>query len=118
MTVHVLDVDVIWLNDAEVCTLTELTELSGLTLAEVTELMESGAIEAREAAPPAPTTPTGTPDKRVVPVSTVTLVRAARRLRDDFELDLSGLSVAMNLLRRIHELERQLDAVYARHPRN
>jgi chaperone modulatory protein CbpM len=107
MTVHVLDVDVVWLNDAEVCSLSELAELSGLSPTEIDHLLESGAITAAG----------GAPDRPAVAISTVTLARTARRLRDDFELAPSGLCVAMNLLQRIRELERQLDEAYARHPR-
>lgn len=106
MTVHVLDVDVVWLNDAELCSLSELAELSGLSPAEIDHLLESGAITAG-----------GAPDRPAVAVSTVTLARTARRLRDDFELAPSGLCVAMTLLQRIRELERRLDEAYARHPR-
>ncbi|WP_369125181.1 chaperone modulator CbpM, partial [Cryobacterium sp. RTS3] len=42
--------------------------------------------------------------------------RTARRLRDDFELDGHGLAVALNLLRRIRELEAQLTHAQAKLP--
>lgn len=38
----------------------------------------------------------------------VHVVKQARRLRDDFELDRNGVSVAMTLLNRIEALENQI----------
>jgi hypothetical protein len=37
-------------------------------------------------------------------------------LRDDFDLDASGLLVALGLLDRVHELEREIRALRARLP--
>lgn len=95
----------VWLDESGVCSLTHLSELSGLSAAEVQELIDSGAlVPARLEA--------GTP---VFASTTVVVARTARRLRDDFELDMAGLSVAMSLLRRIEALQRELDYVRARH---
>jgi chaperone modulatory protein CbpM len=43
-------------------------------------------------------------------------VRAVRRLREDFDLDAHGVSVALALLDRIEALERQLRALRAQLP--
>ena len=39
--------------------------------------------------------------------------RTARRLRDDFELNPDGLALAMRLLERVEELERELERLRA-----
>ena len=43
-------------------------------------------------------------------------VRAVRRLRDDLGLDTHGVSVALALMERIDDLERQLRALRAQFP--
>jgi chaperone modulatory protein CbpM len=42
--------------------------------------------------------------------------RAARRLRNDFDLDSSALILALSLLDRVHELEQQLRKLRAQFP--
>jgi chaperone modulatory protein CbpM len=46
----------------------------------------------------------------------VTVARTACRLRDDFELDTSGLSVALTLLQRVRTLEEELARLRAQFP--
>lgn len=98
----------VWLNETTLCSFDDLAELSGLSRAELTMLVDSGVLH------PAPAAPAS---GSVFYASCVVQVRAARRLRDDFELDQSGLAVAVNLLARIQDLEhqlRELDAKYRR----
>jgi chaperone modulatory protein CbpM len=89
--------DAQWLHDAEV-SIEELAEMSGLPIELLRELVEYGAL---------------------IPADTqsahwsfagdcVVTVRTVSRLREDFDLDANALSVALNLIERIHGLEAQL----------
>src|SRR4051795_13203374 len=96
--------DAVWLNESDVCSIEHFAELSGMPLAEMQDLVESGAIR--------PTQENVEPASFAV--QEVSIVIAARRLRDDFELDRHGLAVALSLLRRIRALETELRTVEAR----
>jgi len=102
--------DPVWLNEAALCSFDDLVELSGLAPSELAMLVESGVLQ--------PAQPEGeeAAGGSVFYASCIVQVRSARRLRDDFELDAAGLAVAVNLLGRIQELERQLQALTARQP--
>src|ERR1019366_9307900 len=100
-------VEAVWLNESEVCSLDDLLQASGLSQEELQEFIESGVIEPVER----------DADARVFRANCIVVARTARRLRDDFELDTHGVAVALNLLRRIRELEAELEDVYARLPR-
>ena len=104
MRTHI--VEAIWLNDAGLCSLEQLAEYSGLTRAELEDLVEMGEI--------APTSVDAEND--LYETHYIVIARTARRLRDDFELDGHGLAVALNLLRRIRELEAELNAIRAKLP--
>lgn len=111
-------VEALPLDESALCTVDELVLFSGLSEAEVLALVDNGAIAPAEA--PAPTdmqtqvqSQTQTQTHRVFYVSCIPLARTARRLRDDFELDPNGLSVAMSLLGRIRDLEARIAAVRA-----
>ena len=95
--------EVIWLDETHVYSLTEMAELSGLAAAELSELVACGVLVSadREREEPA------------FSARSITIARTARRMRDDFELDMQGLSVALTLLRRIGELESELCNVRA-----
>lgn len=96
MRIHVTDAN--WLNESDVCSIEHFAELSGMSLADVQELVECGAIRpAQESVDPSSYS-----------MQEVSIVIAARRLRDDFELDQHGLEVALSLLRRIRVLEAEL----------
>lgn len=86
------------LGDTEFCSANELQNVSGLTPHELAELIDSGILVSR--------------DERdaiaVYSIDCITVVKTARKLRDDFELDAHGISLAMTLLKRIDELQRQL----------
>lgn len=104
---NIIVAEAVWLNETEVCSLDDLMQASGLSEVELRELLDSGAIEPvnRDTAP------------HVFRASHIVIARSARRLRDDFELDIRGMAVAMNLLRRIGELEAQVNDLRARMPR-
>lgn len=97
--------EVIWLDEPHVYSLTEVAELSGLAAAELRELFECGVL--------VPAEREREHDGPEFAARTITIARTARRLRDDFELDMQGLSVALTLLRRIGELESELCNVRA-----
>ena len=96
-------IEAVWLHGNEVCHIEHLVEVSGLTIDEINHLIESEVI-----------TPT---DEMIQPYSfalqTILTVKTARRLRDDFELDRNGLSIALTLLQRIDGLEKELETMRA-----
>lgn len=85
-------------------TFTEVAECSGLSEADLRVLTEAGVFEPLEASAQ-PSVFSGT---------TVRLAQTARRLRDDFELDVPAVAVAVQLVSRIRELEEQLKSFKAR----
>jgi chaperone modulatory protein CbpM len=99
--------EAVWLNESELCSLDDLLQASGLSAQELQEFIESGVIEPVER----------DAETHVFRATCIVVARTARRLRDDFELDTRGVAVALNLLRRIRELEAELEDVYARLPR-
>lgn len=105
MTVH--KSKAIWLNDIELCGIDHLAEVSGLSVDEIEDLVETGVI--------VPANPNAQP--QYFHLRYVVTVNTARRLRDDFQLDRHGLSLALRLLRRIEELETQLASMDAKRSR-
>jgi chaperone modulatory protein CbpM len=101
------ETEVLWLDEQRMVTLTELIEFSGLREGELLELVHTGALPARDA-------PGGglTFSARVV-----TIARTACRLRDDFDLDMRGLAVALRLLERVRDLEGEIARLRAELPR-
>jgi chaperone modulatory protein CbpM len=87
---------VVWIEERTDYTVDELVSLSGLPPHVVDELIECGVL------------PTVAADRRVFASECVTLVRAARRLRDDFELEDQGLALVVSLLRRVRAQESEL----------
>jgi chaperone modulatory protein CbpM len=102
------DLDVMWLDEQRVVSLAELVEVSGLTREELVELVQGGAIPLHDAAGA-----TWTFSARVVSVA-----RRACRLRDELELDVAGLGVALRLLDRVQELEAEIARLRALLPRS
>lgn len=93
-----------WLDEPAEITLEELAEATGLPADLLAELVEAGALV------PAQRRAAGwTFTSRCV-----ASVRTAGRLRNDFELDASGLSLALRLLERIEALEGEIRALRAR----
>jgi chaperone modulatory protein CbpM len=102
-----IETEVLWLDEHRIVSLRELVELSGLREAELLELVHSGAITANE---------TSGADYRFS-ARVITVARTACRLRNDFELDTRGLSVALRLLERVHELEAEVTNLRVQLPR-
>lgn len=89
--------EVTWLDEQVEYTLDELAERSHLAQAEILELIDCGALAPGDA-------------------RALQSARTAARLRSDFEINVQGVALAMNLLRRIAELEVELRALRARTP--
>jgi chaperone modulatory protein CbpM len=87
-----------WLDEQQRVTLAELAEVSGLPEALLAELVETGALV------PAETRAEGW----TFSSTCVSVVRSAGRLRNDFDLDTGGLSLALRLLERIEMLEDEI----------
>jgi chaperone modulatory protein CbpM len=101
------DSEVVWLDARHSLTLVELADQSGLTVTEVTELVECGVFA-----------PVGSPgDAHRFSGDVLMLARTTARLRTDFDLPASGLTLAARLLERIRELETEVQALQARMPR-
>jgi chaperone modulatory protein CbpM len=98
--------EVVWLEEGEECTLGELAVRSRLAPGEIMELVECGALAVSKSSVGEPRFP-----GHALPVA-----RTAARLRDDFEVDLRGVALALVLLRRIDALERQLRTLTPRAP--
>ncbi|OWW18464.1 chaperone modulator CbpM [Noviherbaspirillum denitrificans] len=94
----------VWLNEQAICSARNLVEVSGLSNEELDDLIENGVITPVDAS----ARPMSFPLRYIVVAST------ARRLRDDFELDRHGMTLAMALIQRIEELEMELNAMRAR----
>jgi chaperone modulatory protein CbpM len=78
-------------------------QASGLTVEEIVELVEQGVF-----------VPVSTPIPATVSAwrfssSTIALGRRASRLKADFDLNLSGLALALTFVERIEELEEELN---------
>jgi chaperone modulatory protein CbpM len=102
-----------WVDQHGACSLHELVEASQLSADELRELVELGVLRPLPAA--GPVSAGVEPEPRFAAECLVT-VRAVRRLREDFDLDAHGVSVALALMERIAILERQLRALHAQLP--
>lgn len=103
-----LETEVLWLDEQRVVSLAELVELSGLSQEEVLELVHGGAIPVREMR--------GT--MCTFGGHVVGVARTASRLRDELELDMTGLGVALRLLERVRGLEDEIARLRALLPRS
>jgi chaperone modulatory protein CbpM len=97
--------DALWLDEHTEITLEELVELSGLPEEILRELVECGVLVPAE---------TG-PEQWIFTSACITTVQTAKRLHEGFDLDANALALALTLLERIRELERQLRESRARH---
>lgn len=94
----------LWLNDEGRCSAQHLLEYSGLSADELDDLVQNGVI-----------TPIDTADRpHSFQLHYISVARLARRLRDDFELDRRGITLAMTLINRINELESERNRLRAR----
>ncbi len=98
--------DWICLDTEGTLTLSELSEVCGLSADELVELLDYGAL------PPSVTQP------QVAAFSTtwVSPLRAAVKLRRDYDLELFTVAILVGYLSRIEALERELKAVQAQLP--
>jgi len=103
-----METEVVWLDEQRVVSLTELVEVSGLSRDELIELVQGGAIPAREVQ--------GT--NYVFSAGVISVARTACRLRDELELDMAGLGVALRLLDRVRSLEEEIARLRALLPRS
>lgn len=94
----------VWLNGDGVCQIEYLAEISGLSLDEIEDLIDNEVIN--------PVDPAQSP--RMFALEGVVTAQMARRLRDDFLLDRHGLALALTLMRRVTQLESELQALRAR----
>jgi chaperone modulatory protein CbpM len=101
------ETEVLWLDERRVVSLQELAEVSGLSEAELRELVQLGALPAGS----------GAGGSYEFSARVVTVARTAGRLRDELELDLTSLGVALRLLERVQDLEDELARVRALLPR-
>ena len=102
-----------WLDAHHELSLTELVELSGLSATEVQQLVDCEALSPLNPAEPLAASEI---TDCYFSAECLTLVRTASRLRDDFDLDANGLTLALQLLNRIHELEADMRNLRARLP--
>ena len=98
--------DVVWLDDQQEISLAELAEISGLSAAELGELVENGAL--------VPNNPLE--EQWTFSGNYIVTVQTVCRLRQDFDLDLNALGLALLFLDRIRELESQLYDLRAQLP--
>jgi chaperone modulatory protein CbpM len=103
----IVEAEVLWLDEQREVSLRELIDLSGLGEAELLDLVHSGVIPANDR-PGA---------GYFFSACVITVARTACRLRDDFELDTRGLSVALRLLERVRALEEEISQLRAEVPR-
>jgi chaperone modulatory protein CbpM len=95
-----------WLDEHQSLTLVELAELSGLPTAALGDLVDSGALRPLDTAA----------EEYSFGAECLAAARIAARLRNDFELNSTGLALALTLLQRVHELESRLRDLQARLP--
>jgi len=103
-----LETEVVWLDEHRLVSLEELLQVSGLSREELLELVHGGAIPVQEMQGA-----TYRFSARVVSVA-----RTACRLRDELELDVTGLGVALRLLDRVRGLEAEIARLRALLPRS
>jgi chaperone modulatory protein CbpM len=103
-----LETEVVWLDEHRAVSLSELVEVSGLTRDELLELVHGGAIPVRE----------DRGGSYVFSAQVISVARTACRLRNELELDIAGLGVAIRLLDRVRGLEEEIVRLRALLPRS
>lgn len=102
-----LESEVMWLDEHRLVSLAELVQVSGLSEHELLELVQEGVIPASTAGA-----------DYTFSARVVTVARTASRLRDDLELDIRALGVALRLLERVRDLESEVTRLRAQLPRS
>ena len=95
--------ELVWIEE---CSLAELAERSCLPEEMLSELVDCGVLSPCD----------HTADSLRFDSAALVAAKAAARLRNDFELDLAGVSMALALLRRIGELEAEVQRLGAAKP--
>jgi chaperone modulatory protein CbpM len=103
-----MDTEVVWLDEHRVVSLDELLQLSGLSREELLELVQGGAIPVRETRGAS----------YYFSAQVISVARTACRLRDELDLDMAGLGVALQLLERVRGLEAEIARLRALLPRS
>jgi chaperone modulatory protein CbpM len=98
--------DVLWLDQVETVSITELAGLSGLSEADVRDLVDLGAL--------APANPGDA--QWTFSANCVVTMRRACRLRTDLELDMHAVALALTLIEQINRLETELAQLRAQQP--
>lgn len=93
-----------WLDESNACTAERFIELSGLSSTDLAELVAIGVIASVDCLI----------EVQCYQQSYVVTAMRAGPLRDDFELDLHGMALAVTLMRRIEMLQQELAAARAR----
>lgn len=96
--------DSVWLDNQGVCTAQHIIEVSGLTVVELDALIANGII----------TPVDGRAGRPAFQLHHLITANTARRLRDDFELDLNGLTLALTLKRHIAQLQTEVQSLQAK----
>ena len=96
-------VEYTWLDGREKITLTELSHCCAMSVAELDELVDYCALVPLTAATP----------ERLFSAEWVAPLRAADKLRLDFDLDLFTVAILLGNLNRIEMLERQVQRLQA-----
>ncbi len=111
--------EALWLDERQAFSLTEFVELSGLSVAELQHLVDCEALQPVVAVNPAAVEPAAdlNAGEARFGADCLALARAASRLRNDFDLDVNGLTLTLRLLHRIRELEAELHELRAQSPR-
>lgn len=92
-----------WLDSSETVTLTELSRCCQMSIEELDELVDYSALIPLTAAAP----------ERVFSAEWVAPLRAAGKMRVDFDLDLFTVAILLGNLNRIELLERQVQQLRA-----
>jgi len=98
--------EAVWLTEDREFSLAELAELSGLSEPDLHELVDYGAITPLNQDSP----------QWAFKGECVVTVRAACRLRVNFDLEPHAVALVVSLLDRIHDLEAQLTRLRAQMP--
>jgi chaperone modulatory protein CbpM len=93
----------VWLDADDLYPVEYLAEVSGLSIDEIDDLVSIGVLAPSAAAVP----------PLVFRLCHVQIVKKARRLRDDFQLDQHGVALALTLIRHIDELQTEVAALRA-----
>jgi chaperone modulatory protein CbpM len=96
-------VDAAWMEEHRLVTIEELRDRWGVSIGQLHEFIAHGVLE-----------PAAAPHGKGFRLEAVSLVRTACRLQQELELDVHAVGVVLELLQRVDELEREVDALRAR----